>query len=55
MYSHVVAPTDGMVHGIAKRLTSYRSIALIWMMVLSLTLPPLFGWSEYVPEGNGMR
>ncbi|KAG8440120.1 hypothetical protein GDO86_006059 [Hymenochirus boettgeri] len=26
-------------------------VALTWMIALSVTLPPFFGWSRYIPEG----
>ena len=40
---------------IAKRLSSYIMITIIWMIGLALTLPPLLGWSYYAPEENGLR
>ena len=43
------------IGGIAKHLSSYMMITFIWMIGLSITLPPLFGWSHYAPEDNGMR
>lgn len=39
----------------AKPLTTKRAIrqiAFIWIFGLAWTIPPLFGWSRYVPEGN---
>ena len=41
--------------GIAERLSSYTVIAIVWLLSLSIALPPLFGWSYYAPEDNGIR
>ena len=41
--------------GIADRLSSYTVIAIVWVMSLLMALPPLFGWSYYAPEDNGIR
>ena len=30
-------------------------ILFTWFMGLSFALPPLFGWSTYVPESSGLR
>ena len=40
---------------IADRLSSYTVIAIVWILSLSIALPPLFGWSYYAPEDNGIR
>lgn len=31
------------------------TVALIWGYALALTVPPLFGWGEYVPEAANIR
>ena len=38
---------------IADRLSSHTVIAIVWILSLSIALPPLFGWSYYAPEDNG--
>ena len=43
------------IGGIAQRLSSYMIIVITWILGLSITLPPLLGWSYYAPEDNGMR
>ena len=43
------------IGGIAQRLSSFTVIVITWILGLSITLPPLFGWSHYVPEDSGMR
>ena len=40
---------------IADRLSSYTVIGIVWILSLSIALPPLFGWSYYAPEDNGIR
>ena len=40
---------------IADRLSSHTVIAIVWILSLSIALPPLFGWSYYAPEDNGIR
>lgn len=49
-YSTMMAPTEA-------DLSNYRKIslgiALSWVYSLFWTLPPLFGWSHYGPEGPG--
>ena len=37
------------------RLSSQRVILMIWILGLSLAIPPLIGWSHYSPEPNGIR
>ena len=44
-----------LVDGIAKFLTSYTIVVIIWILGLLLALPPLLGWSYYLPETNGIR
>ena len=44
-----------LVEGIAKALSSYVIIGIIWILGLLLALPPLLGWSYFVPEANGIR
>ena len=50
---------EGCVHGlasvIARSLSSYAIIGILWILGLLLALPPLLGWSYYEPEVNGMR
>ena len=43
------------LRGIAKRISSYVMITIIWIIGFAITLPPLFGWSYYAPEDNGIR
>ncbi|XP_033959668.1 vertebrate ancient opsin-like [Pseudochaenichthys georgianus] len=49
-YSTMVAPTEADA-------SNYRRISqgilLSWLYSLAWTLPPLFGWSKYGPEGPG--
>ena len=40
---------------VAEQLSSYIVIFIVWIMSLSIALPPLFGWSYYAPEDNGIR
>ena len=47
--SYCIQTTAGEM---AKRLSSYTVIAIIWMLGLSLALPPLLGWSYYAPEAG---
>jgi hypothetical protein len=42
-------PTIGMIDD------SKFSIITVWMLSASIAIPPLFGWSEYVPESSGLR
>ena len=44
-----------VLNTISVRLGSYSVVCLIWGCALSLALPPLLGWSHYVPESNGIR
>ena len=44
-----------ILNTISIRLGSYSVIGLTWAIALSLALPPLLGWSYYVPEPNGIR
>ena len=44
-----------ILNTISLRLGSYSVICLTWAFALSLALPPLLGWSYYVPEPNGIR
>ena len=30
-------------------------ICLIWTLASAIALPPLLGWSEFVPESSGLR
>ena len=30
-------------------------ITLVWIAVLSISIPPLVGWGKYVPETSGIR
>ena len=30
-------------------------ISICWGLALSVSLPPLFGWSHFAPESNGLR
>ncbi|KAL1140893.1 hypothetical protein AAG570_000821 [Ranatra chinensis] len=32
--------------------TAMMRIVVVWVLSLGWTLPPLFGWNRYVPEGN---
>ena len=31
------------------------TIPVIWLFALTMTLPPLLGWSSFQPESSGMR
>ena len=31
------------------------AIGIIWLMASIIAIPPLLGWSEYVPEESGLR
>ena len=60
MFSNVGLSTThdcqrAFLDGIAERLSSYIVIFIVWIMSLSIALPPLFGWSYYAPEDNGIR
>jgi hypothetical protein len=37
------------------RVVVYCLIVLSWVWSIIISLPPLFGWSKFVPESNGMR
>ena len=30
-------------------------LGIIWTLASAISLPPLFGWSEFVPESSGLR
>ncbi|XP_026169720.1 teleost multiple tissue opsin a [Mastacembelus armatus] len=49
-YSTMMAPTEADSSNYYK---VYLGIALSWVYSLVWTLPPLFGWSHYGPEGPG--
>ena len=40
---------------VSLHLSSYRVILIIWVLGLSLAIPPLVGWNHYSPEPNGLR
>lgn len=44
-----------VLNTISLRLGSYSVICLTWGCALALALPPLLGWSYYLPESNGIR
>ena len=39
---------------IADRLTTNKVIGIVWLLGLMMAFPPLFGWSYYGPEPNGL-
>lgn len=49
-YSTMVAPTEADSSNYQK---VYLGITLSWVYSLIWTVPPLFGWSHYGPEGPG--
>ncbi|KAK1879240.1 Vertebrate ancient opsin [Dissostichus eleginoides] len=49
-YSTMVAPTEADASNYRK---ISQGILLSWLYSLAWTLPPLFGWSKYGPEGPG--
>ncbi|KAL3054712.1 hypothetical protein OYC64_017616 [Pagothenia borchgrevinki] len=49
-YSTIVAPTEADASNYRK---ISQGILLSWLYSLAWTLPPLFGWSKYGPEGPG--
>ena len=44
----------GLASAIARSLSSYRVIGILWVLGTLLALPPLLGWSYYEPEANAM-
>ena len=58
MYNSVgrnVGYVKDLLQVFSTHLKSWTVISITWVLALSLALAPIFGWSYYEPESNGIR
>ena len=58
MYNSVgrnVGYVKDLLQVFSTHLKSWTVISITWVLALSLALAPIFGWSYYEPESNGLR
>ena len=58
MYNSVgrnVGYVKDLLQVFSTHLKSWTVISITWVLALSLALAPVFGWSYYEPESNGLR
>ena len=46
---------QGKMRYLTLRQRAVTMVGCSWVWSVSLSLPPLIGWGQYLPEGNGMR
>jgi hypothetical protein len=46
---------QGKMRYLILRQRAVTMVGCSWVWSVSLSLPPIIGWGQYLPEGNGMR
>ena len=52
---HIYIIFQGKMKCLSLRQRAVSMVGCSWVWSVSLFFPPLIGWGQYLPEGNGMR
>ena len=52
---HIYIILQGKMRYLTLRQRALTMVGCSWVWSVSLSFPPLIGWGQYLPEGNGMR